>query len=112
VGGEEGLEALKIEWDDGPNGKISSAQLWDELRLASLQSGVVARNERRRDKGLASGSRLDAATSFPLLAHATMEPMNCTVQVRAGGCEVWVGTQVVARVQRGCRRARACHSRR
>jgi isoquinoline 1-oxidoreductase beta subunit len=97
---KQGLEALKIEWDDGPNGKISSAQLWDELRLASLQSGVVARNDGDVTKGLASGSRLDAAYELPLLAHATMEPMNCTVQVRADGCEVWVGTQVVARVQR------------
>ena len=98
---KKGLEALKIDWDDGANGRVSSAQMWDELRQASQGDGAVARNDGDARKGPATGSRLDAAYELPLLAHATMEPMNCTVHVRPDGCEVWLGTQVVARVQRG-----------
>jgi isoquinoline 1-oxidoreductase beta subunit len=73
--------------------------MWDELRVASEGEGIVARREGDARKGLATGSRLDAAFELPLLAHATMEPMNCTVHLRPDGCEVWLGTQVVARVQ-------------
>jgi isoquinoline 1-oxidoreductase beta subunit len=96
---KQGLAALKIEWDDGPNGRVSSAQMWDELREASKAEGVVAKNLGDVDKGLATGDRLEAAYEMPLLAHTTMEPVNCTVQLRAGGCEIWLGTQVIARVQ-------------
>jgi len=97
---KKGLEALTIEWDDGANAHVSSAQLWDELRLASQRDGVVARNDGDARKALATGNRLDAAYELPLLAHTTMEPMNCTLHVQADGCDVWLGTQVVARVQR------------
>jgi isoquinoline 1-oxidoreductase beta subunit len=96
---KKGLEALKIEWDDGPNGRVSSAQMWDELRAASRRDGIVARQEGDVRQALASDSRFDAAYEMPLLAHATMEPLNCTIHVRADGAEVWIGTQVVARVQ-------------
>jgi isoquinoline 1-oxidoreductase beta subunit len=44
-------------------------------------------------------TKVEAAYEVPFLAHATMEPMNCTVHVRNDGCEVWVGSQVIARVQ-------------
>jgi isoquinoline 1-oxidoreductase beta subunit len=44
-------------------------------------------------------TRVEATYQVPFLAHATMEPMNCTVHVRKDGCEVWVGTQVMARAQ-------------
>jgi hypothetical protein len=42
---------------------------------------------------------VEATYEVPFLAHATMEPMNCTVHVRKDGCEVWVGNQVIARAQ-------------
>ena len=60
---------------------------------------MVAKSVGDVDKGLAIGDRLDAAYEMPLLAHTTMEPVNCTVQLRADGCEIWLGTQVIARVQ-------------
>src|ERR1700738_3335405 len=44
-------------------------------------------------------TKVEAPYEVPFLAHATMEPMNCTVHVRKDGCEVWVGSQVIARVQ-------------
>jgi isoquinoline 1-oxidoreductase beta subunit len=96
---KQGLAALKIDWDDGPNGGVSSAQMWDELRRASRGEGVVAKSVGDVKGGLALGSRFDAAYELPLLAHTTMEPVNCTVHLRADGCDIWTGTQVVARVQ-------------
>ena len=50
-------------------------------------------------KGLSQGDRLEAAYELPFLAHATMEPMNCTVHLTPGACEIWTGTQVMTRVQ-------------
>jgi isoquinoline 1-oxidoreductase beta subunit len=96
---KQGLAALDIEWDDGPNGAIGSQQVWDELRAASQKPGAVAKAEGEADKALDDGDRLDAAYEVPFLAHATMEPMNCVVQVTPDGCELWLGTQVMTRVQ-------------
>ena len=96
---KKGLDALKITWDEGPNAKISSADIWEDLRAASKKDGVVAKSVGDIAKGLAQGERFDAEYEMPLLAHATMEPMNCTVRVTPDACEVWIGTQVIARVQ-------------
>jgi isoquinoline 1-oxidoreductase subunit beta len=60
---------------------------------------VVAKSVGDIAKGLAQGERLDAEYELPFLAHATMEPQNCTVHMTAGACEVWTGTQVMTRVQ-------------
>ena len=94
-----GLDALKITWDEGPNAKISSADIWNDLRAASKKDGVVAKSVGDIAKGLAQGDRFDGEYELPFLAHATMEPMNCTVQVTKDSCEVWIGTQVLTRVQ-------------
>jgi isoquinoline 1-oxidoreductase beta subunit len=96
---KKGLEALAIVWDGGANARASSAQVWTELRAASSRSGKVAKASGDIDKGLADGPRVDAAFELPLLAHATMEPMNCTVELKPGSCELWLGSQAVARVQ-------------
>jgi isoquinoline 1-oxidoreductase subunit beta len=96
---KKGLDSLKITWDEGPNAKISSADIWEALRAASKKDGVVAKSVGDIANGLAQGERFDAEYEMPLLAHATMEPMNCTVHVMADSCEVWIGTQVMTRVQ-------------
>ena len=96
---KQGLEALSIDWDEGPNGKISSKDIWQDLRTASEKDGVVAKSEGDIAKGLASGDRLDAAYELPFLAHATMEPLSATVHCRADSCEIWTGTQIMARAQ-------------
>ena len=96
---KKGLDALTITWDEGPNSKISSADIWEDLRTASKKDGVVAKFVGDIAKGLAQGERVDAEYEMPFLAHATMEPMNCTVHVTPGSCEVWIGTQVMTRVQ-------------
>jgi isoquinoline 1-oxidoreductase subunit beta len=96
---KKGLDALKITWDEGPNAKISSADIWEHLRAASKKDGVVAKSVGDIAKGLSQGERFDAEYEMPFLAHATMEPMNCTVHVTPNSCEVWIGTQAIARVQ-------------
>jgi len=96
---KRGLEVLKIEWNEGPNAAVSSAQIWEDLRSASAQSGAVAKSTGNVDQALSRGERLEAAYELPFLAHATMEPMNCTVQLRPDGCELWLGTQIITRVQ-------------
>src|SRR5580658_3412479 len=96
---KKGLDALVITWDEGPNAKVSSADIWDDLRAASKKDGAVAKSIGDIAKGLAQGERVDGEYELPFLAHATMEPMNCTVQVTLDSCEVWIGTQVMTRVQ-------------
>ena len=96
---KKGLDALKIAWDEGPNARISSKDIWNDLRAASEKDGVVARSEGDIAKGLATGDRMDAAYEMPFLAHATMEPLNCTVHFKPDSCELWTGTQIISRVQ-------------
>ena len=74
---KKGLEALKIEWNEGPNAKISTKDIWDDLRAASEKDGAVAKSVGDIAKGLASGDKFEATYEMPFLAHATMEPMNC-----------------------------------
>ncbi|MGB6419211.1 MAG: molybdopterin cofactor-binding domain-containing protein, partial [Pseudolabrys sp.] len=95
----QGLDALKVTWDEGPNAKIYSADIWNDLRAASKKDGVVAKSEGDVEKGLVQGERFDADYELPFLAHATMEPMNCTVRLTPGACEIWTGTQVQSRSQ-------------
>jgi isoquinoline 1-oxidoreductase beta subunit len=95
----KGLDALVVDWDEGPNARISSRDIWQDLRAASEKDGVVAKSEGDIAKGLATGDRLDASYELPFLAHATMEPLNATVHVTPSSCEIWTGTQIMARVQ-------------
>ena len=97
---KKGLEALKIEWDNGQFAKLTTQDVARELEQATLNPGAVAQNIGDADKALAgAATRVEAIYQVPFLAHATMEPMNCTVHVRKDGCEVWVGNQALARVQ-------------
>jgi isoquinoline 1-oxidoreductase subunit beta len=96
---KKGLDALKIEWNEGPNARLSSKDIWQDLRAASEKDGVVAKSEGDIAKGLATGERLDASYELPFLAHAPMEPVNATVHVKPDSCEVWTGTQILTRVQ-------------
>ena len=96
---KKGLDALVITWNEGPNAKINSADIWDDLRAASKKDGAIAKNVGDVAKGLSQGDRVEGEYELPFLAHATMEPMNCTAHVTADGCEIWIGTQILTRVQ-------------
>ncbi|WP_414474799.1 molybdopterin cofactor-binding domain-containing protein [Microvirga sp. M2] len=97
---KKGLAALAIEWDDGPHASLDTQAIAAELDQATLQPGAVAQNIGDVDRAMATAARtVEATYQVPFLAHAAMEPMNCTVHVRPDGCEIWVGTQAIARVQ-------------
>src|SRR5207245_1701684 len=93
--GKQGLAALEVRWDEGPNAKLSTADIVRQLAAASQQPGVVARKDGDVAGAMAGAARkVEAVYEAPFLAHATMEPVNCTVHVRRDGCDIWVGTQV------------------
>ncbi len=95
---KKGLAALVIEWDEGPHAKLNTQEIVGELERATRSPGAVAQNIGDTDTAIASAvTKIEATYQVPFLAHATMEPMNCTVHVRKEGCEVWVGSQVRAR---------------
>jgi len=98
---KKGLAALDIQWDNGPNASLQTADIVRELEAAAnTKAGAVARNEGDADKALAgAATRVEAVYEVPFLAHATMEPMNCTVDLRADSCELWLGSQVLTRAQ-------------
>jgi len=90
-----GMAALDIRWDEGPNAKLSTADIVRQLAAASEKPGVVARNDGDVAKAMAGAAqKVEAVYQLPFLAHATMEPVNCTVHVRPDRCDIWVGTQV------------------
>src|SRR5262249_33799345 len=89
--GKKGLAALKIEWDDGPNARLSTRDVAAELEQATLKPGAVAQHIGDVDKAMAGAvTKVEASYEVPFLAHAAMEPMNCTVHVRKDSCEVWL----------------------
>ena len=95
----KGLAALVLDWDDGPNAALTMATLVESMRAASLGgAAATARSEGDNARAMAgAATRLEAVYQVPFLAHAAMEPMNCTVHVGKDRCEVWVGTQVLTR---------------
>lgn len=96
---KKGLDALEIEWNEGPNASISTRDIWQNLRDASAKDGAVAKSTGDIAKALASGDKFDASFELPFLAHASMEPINATVRVTKDSCEIWTGTQIMTRVQ-------------
>jgi isoquinoline 1-oxidoreductase subunit beta len=97
---KKGLAALVIEWDDGPHAKLDTQAIAVELEKATLNPGAVAQTIGDVDSAMESAvTKVEATYQVPFLAHATMEPMNCTVHVRKDSCEIWVGSQAMAWVQ-------------
>jgi isoquinoline 1-oxidoreductase beta subunit len=96
---KKGLDALVVTWDEGPNARVGSKDIWENLRAASEKDGAVAKSEGDIAKGLATGDRVEASYELPFLAHATMEPLNATVHLKPDSCEIWTGTQIMTRVQ-------------
>ncbi len=88
--------ALAITWDPGENARLDNAAIRSLLKnTAAAGAGLTARSDGDASAALESAKqRLSAEYYVPLLAHATMEPMNCTADVKAGGCDLYVGTQV------------------
>ena len=89
------LDALPIVWDEGEGAKQSSATIAQHLAGGLAAPDAYAdRNEGDALKAIeGAAKRVEAVYSTPFLAHATMEPMNCTVRVTADRAEAWVPTQ-------------------
>jgi isoquinoline 1-oxidoreductase beta subunit len=91
---KQGRDALKVEWDDGPNAAVSSASISAQFAERVGQAGAVAKHAGDPEGALASAARtVEAIYEMPFLAHATMEPMNATAHVRADGVDIWAPTQ-------------------
>jgi isoquinoline 1-oxidoreductase subunit beta len=89
-------DALEIIWDEGPNASLDNAAIRVLLdRAAAANAGLVAKQVGDPAAAIKSAAKTFAAVyELPMLAHATMEPMNCTADVRADHCDLYVGTQV------------------
>jgi isoquinoline 1-oxidoreductase beta subunit len=87
-------DVLEIQWSPGPNAKLNNAAIYAGLKKASGGTGLQVRKEGDVDAGWRAGSRkVEATYELPLLAHATLEPQNCTAEFRDDGCHVYAPTQ-------------------
>jgi isoquinoline 1-oxidoreductase beta subunit len=92
---KKGRDLLEVEWDESEAVRRSSTNLMDEYKALADKPGLAARNDGDAGAALAVAAKVIEATyEFPYLAHATMEPMNCVVQVSEGACEIWNGAQL------------------
>lgn len=90
----KGREALKVQWDDGPNAGFSTAEQRAGFQKLAREPGTVAVAQGDAPGALKTAAKtLDAEYEVPYLAHACMEPLNCTVRVDADAVEIWAGTQ-------------------
>jgi isoquinoline 1-oxidoreductase beta subunit len=98
---KQGLEALAITWDNGPNSKVTLDRIVATMEEASNSQGVVIRNDRNAEEMIDKAPiKLSAVYQSPFLSHAPLEPLNCTLHIDADKAELWVGTQVPVRAQR------------
>jgi len=91
---KKGRDALELTWEEGPTASVSSLTISQLFAQRAEQAGAVARHEGDAQGALpGAASQVDAVYELPFLAHATMEPMNCTAHVRADGVDIWAPTQ-------------------
>jgi len=92
---KKGRDALEIEWDDSHAFKLGSDEIFSRFRELAQKPGAVARNDGDAASALAAPAKvIEAEYVFPYLAHGAMEPLNCTVQLSTGRCEIWNGVQL------------------
>lgn len=90
----KGREALEIEWDDSAAEKRGSDQILTEYKALAKAPGLPARKAGDADAAFARAAKVIEATyDFPYLAHAPMEPLDCVVQLKPDGVEIWAGDQ-------------------
>jgi isoquinoline 1-oxidoreductase beta subunit len=90
----QGRKALQIQWNEGPHAGLNSAGIRKDFADRAQQPGVVARKEGDAPGAIAAAAkRIDSVYEVPYLAHAPMEPLNCTADVRPDRCAVWASTQ-------------------
>ncbi|HET7812691.1 MAG TPA: xanthine dehydrogenase family protein molybdopterin-binding subunit [Steroidobacteraceae bacterium] len=91
---KRGREALTLDWDGGKNATLDTESLRAQYRQLASQPGAVARDSGNVRIALGrAAKKLDVEYELPYLAHAPMEPLNCLADVRADGCDIYLGTQ-------------------
>ena len=89
-----GRDALKIDWDLGPHATLDSTALREQFRKLADTTGTLAAEAGNVADALGKANKtIEAEYAVPYLAHAPMEPENCTVRIGPGKCEIWTGTQ-------------------
>ena len=90
-GAMEGRRLLNVNWDDGPNKDLNTAAVMESLKQAAKKGASLYS---AGDVSKAAGRRLSAEYQLPFMAHAPMEPGNCTAYFQGSRCELWAPTQV------------------
>ncbi|MGI8898624.1 MAG: molybdopterin cofactor-binding domain-containing protein [Pyrinomonadaceae bacterium] len=91
---KQGRDKLEIRWDDGPNASLSTTGMREQFAALAKTPGLVARKVGDPTKALTTAAKtITAEFEVPYLAHASMEPLNCVVDLREDRCEIWTGTQ-------------------
>ena len=92
----QGAQAVQVQWQNPSTALADTARIQaDLLKALNTESGFTFHEQgvpTQAEK--AAATRIDALYQAPYLAHATMEPMNCTAQVKDGKVEIWAPTQV------------------
>src|SRR5439155_8405543 len=87
-------DALRVNWDEGPMSSFNTNQMMQQFREQAKSAGKSVRRDGNADAELAKAvKKVEAVYEVPYLSHAMMEPLNCAVDLRADGCEIWTGTQ-------------------
>ena len=88
------MTQLEIVWDEGPLASLDTTKQVAEYASMAQKMGAVARKEGDADQALKTASKqISAEYTVPYLAHATMETLNCLIDLRDDSCELWVSTQ-------------------
>jgi CO/xanthine dehydrogenase Mo-binding subunit len=91
-GAMEGRRLLNVNWDDGPNKDLNTAAVMESLKQTAAKKGAILYAV--GDVSKSSGRRVSAEYQLPFMAHAPMEPGNCTAHFQGSRCELWAPTQV------------------
>jgi isoquinoline 1-oxidoreductase beta subunit len=86
--------AVEVKWDEGPTAAMSTDSIWKMYAAATETPGVVAKKVGDADSALpGAAQKIEAIYQAPFAAHCTMEPMNCTADVREDRVDIWAPTQ-------------------
>jgi CO/xanthine dehydrogenase Mo-binding subunit len=91
-GAMEGRRLLNVTWDEGPNKNLNTAAVLESLKQASSKKGLSMYSA--GDVSKVAGRKISAEYQLPFMAHAPMEPGNCTAHFQGASCELWAPTQV------------------
>ncbi len=90
----KGMDALGIDWDEGPHADLSSDQIREQLEQAATEEPMEAeRTGNPREMLAGAAKKITAVYELSYVSHSPMEPMNATAHVKEDSCEVWVPTQ-------------------